>query len=152
MPQRGIHLYPPPLLQLERREQPAPRAHRNGSTAVGAATTSASPLRHDQLQQPAYEAITNQAELWRGNAFTADVALQCSVRAFAGAAFAEKSNGNGEPAVGGFWRVLVEHGSWAGSDHTANLATQANEHKPVLRSLDRNGRRIDFVQYHPACE
>ena len=27
---------------------------------------------------------------------------------------------------------------------------QANKHKPVLRSFDRFGNRVDMVEYHPA--
>ncbi len=41
-------------------------------------------------------------------------------------------------------------GKTAGSRHFRELARLANENKPVLRTHDRIGRRIDFVEFHPA--
>ena len=41
-------------------------------------------------------------------------------------------------------------GEIAGSRHFRELARLANEHKPSLKSHDRFGRRVDFVEFHPA--
>jgi len=56
--------------------------------------------------------------------------------------------------------VAREGGGWAAADLTAygtvaggelmQLGFTANEHKPRLRSFDRNGRRIDELEFHPA--
>lgn len=41
-------------------------------------------------------------------------------------------------------------GRLAGSAHHRELARLANESKPILRTHDPFGRRIDFVEFHPA--
>ncbi len=41
-------------------------------------------------------------------------------------------------------------GAITGSRRCRELARIANELKPVLRTHDRIGRRIDFVEFHPA--
>ena len=45
---------------------------------------------------------------------------------------------------------LREYGELAGSEEVIRLGFQANEHKPVFKSHDAYGRRIDLVEYHPA--
>ena len=45
---------------------------------------------------------------------------------------------------------LHEIGVLAGSAEVIELARLANEHRPVLRSHDRYGNRIDEVEFHPA--
>jgi putative acyl-CoA dehydrogenase len=45
---------------------------------------------------------------------------------------------------------LHELGLLAGSAEVIELARLANEHRPVLRSHDRYGNRIDEVEFHPA--
>ncbi|MEP7056279.1 MAG: isovaleryl-CoA dehydrogenase [Caldimonas sp.] len=56
--------------------------------------------------------------------------------------------------------VAREGGAWAGADLAAfgevaggemmELGFAANENKPRLKSFDRNGRRLDEVDFHPA--
>lgn len=41
-------------------------------------------------------------------------------------------------------------GATAGSSRIRELARLANEHTPVLKTHNRIGQRIDFVEYHPA--
>ena len=45
---------------------------------------------------------------------------------------------------------LHELGRLAGSAATRELARLANENRPVLRSYDSRGNRIDEVEFHPA--
>lgn len=45
---------------------------------------------------------------------------------------------------------IHEVGVLAGSARAQTWGTQANENTPKLRSHDRFGNRIDFVEYHPA--
>ena len=52
---------------------------------------------------------------------------------------------------GGFAAVrLAALGAIAGSAETIKLAEQANRFPPDLRTHDRNGNRIDEVEFHPA--
>jgi putative acyl-CoA dehydrogenase len=52
---------------------------------------------------------------------------------------------------GGAWADdhLTAHGALAGGELMA-LGEQANRHKPALQAFDRQGRRIDHVEFHPA--
>lgn len=55
-------------------------------------------------------------------------------------------------AAGGataFTERLAAYGRLAG-DELSRLGAEANRHRPVLRSHDRHGRRIDEVDFHPA--
>ncbi len=45
---------------------------------------------------------------------------------------------------------LTRYGAELGSAETAQLARDANRSGPVLRQLDARGRRVDFVDFHPA--
>ncbi|MBQ0986822.1 acyl-CoA dehydrogenase family protein [Streptomyces sp. F63] len=45
---------------------------------------------------------------------------------------------------------LGELGRAAGSSQAQRWGTQANEHRPVLRTHDRYGNRLDEVEFHPA--
>jgi putative acyl-CoA dehydrogenase len=47
------------------------------------------------------------------------------------------------------WRAQAL-GELAGSEHAQELARLANAHRPELRTHDRFGRRIDWVEFHPA--
>jgi putative acyl-CoA dehydrogenase len=82
---------------------------------------------HDVLNQP--------GALADYNAFAEDTALYEAVEAF-GAAWAMDH--------------LTEAGSLVGSAQVQHLARQANRHLPELRTHDRFGHRIDFVEFHPA--
>ena len=68
------------------------------------------------------------------NAWTTDPALQNAV----------ERNGGGWGAA-----ALAAHGATTGGV-MMELGDQANRNKPVLRSFDRYGRRIDEVEFHPA--
>jgi putative acyl-CoA dehydrogenase len=53
---------------------------------------------------------------------------------------------------GGGWADdrLRAAGAAAGTEHVAELARLANEHRPSLRAYDRYGHRVDEVEFHPA--
>jgi putative acyl-CoA dehydrogenase len=69
------------------------------------------------------------------NAFTTDPALGAAVQAF-GAGWARER--------------LHEAGALVGSAKVQALARDANRFLPELQTHDRFGRRIDWVQFHPA--
>ncbi len=69
------------------------------------------------------------------NLFGCDAALREAV---------EREGGAG--AVAG----LLALGAQLGHEETLDLARLANAHAPELRSFDRNGRRIDEIEFHPA--
>ena len=46
-------------------------------------------------------------------------------------------------------RAVAAGETW-GSEHTIELGSLANQHKPVLKTHDRFGNRIDEVEFHPA--
>jgi len=58
----------------------------------------------------------------------------------------------GVASQGASWVLpeLHELGALAGSVDVIELARLANAHRPVLRSHDRYGHRIDEVEFHPA--
>jgi putative acyl-CoA dehydrogenase len=82
--------------------------------------------------------VLNQSSLLFSNNFTNDQAIHDATKVYLGSAFDK------------YAAVLSEYGSWAGSEATANLARTANTVTPTIRNFDRNGRRIDVVDYHPA--
>jgi putative acyl-CoA dehydrogenase len=65
---------------------------------------------------------------------------------------ADRALGEAVDREGGRWArdELGELGALAGSADTQELGRLANEHRPVLRTHDRFGHRIDVVDYHPA--
>ena len=69
------------------------------------------------------------------NAFTGDLALTEAARFF-GADFA--------------WPKLEACGALIGSKRMQLLARAANRYPPELRTHDRFGNRIDWVEFHPA--
>lgn len=79
--------------------------------------------------------VFNQPEpLENYNAYDSDPALQQAV---------------GREGGGAFQARLTAYGRIAGSEILA-LGHEANRHKPVLRSHDRYGHRIDQVDFHPS--
>ena len=79
--------------------------------------------------------VLNQARPCVGhNAFTGDVALRERVSRHAP------------------WVVAkaTELGALAGDEQIQELARLANEHSPQLRTHDRFGHRLDWVEFHPA--
>ena len=51
-----------------------------------------------------------------------------------------------DSVVNGFSR----QGRWVASKEALDLARLANEHTPILKSLDARGDRLDQVEFHPA--
>src|SRR4051794_29187027 len=53
---------------------------------------------------------------------------------------------------GGGWarEQISALGAYTGATETRELARQAEENKPVLRTHDRYGNRIDEVEFHPS--
>jgi putative acyl-CoA dehydrogenase len=79
--------------------------------------------------------VFNQAEPCVGhNAFTGDVALRELVARHAA------------------WSIpdATAIGALAGNEEVQDLARLANEHSPQLRTHDRFGNRLDWVEFHPA--
>ncbi|WP_342119777.1 acyl-CoA dehydrogenase family protein [Pseudoduganella sp. OTU4001] len=74
-------------------------------------------------------------ELAGYNLYTTDLALQEGVRRAGAGAHASE---------------LEAYGALLGSASTIRMAEQANHHKPELHTFDRQGRRIDRVEFHPA--
>ena len=80
--------------------------------------------------------VTNQPPPFENvNLFTSDVALQEAVERGGAGVHRER---------------LAKFGAGAGSAEVAEWAMQANRNPPALKSFDRNGRRIDEVEFHPA--
>ncbi|MCP5072606.1 MAG: DNA alkylation response protein [Rhodobacteraceae bacterium] len=53
-------------------------------------------------------------------------------------------------AGGSHTRQLAQAGRLAGRDEIFEAANQANRHRPELRAFDRNGMRINAIEFHPA--
>lgn len=45
---------------------------------------------------------------------------------------------------------LVVFGAWTGSAEAIDLGFKANAHKPILRTHDARGKRVDEIEFHPA--
>ncbi|EHP39712.1 acyl-CoA dehydrogenase [Cupriavidus basilensis OR16] len=79
--------------------------------------------------------VTNVVtELQDYNLYTTDVALQDAVRRAGGAAHEAE---------------LTDYGARLGAAETIRMAEEANHFKPELHTFDRQGRRIDRVEFHP---
>ncbi|WP_413185435.1 acyl-CoA dehydrogenase family protein [Paraburkholderia sacchari] len=80
--------------------------------------------------------VTNVVpELKNYNLYSTDIALQEAVRRGGGAAYEEE---------------LTRHGALLGSEEMVQMAEDANHFKPELHTFDRQGNRIDRVEFHPA--
>lgn len=90
----------------------------------------------------ATHAVSNQGSLFRGNAFSADLAMRGAVAAFSPSASSASEYAGSQR--------LRSYGAWVGSESTAELARLANTHGPVLRQFNRNGQRVDQLEYHPS--
>ncbi len=82
-----------------------------------------------------HEVANQPSPLEDVNLFETDEALKGALRALGGAVHAE---------------ALSAFGARCGSGQTLDLARQANEFPPRLKSFDRFGRRLDEVEFHPA--
>jgi putative acyl-CoA dehydrogenase len=79
--------------------------------------------------------VLNQPEpLENYNAYTSDIALRQAVQ---------------REGAGDFEASLGDYGAIAGSE-ILQLGFEANRHKPVLRTHDRYGHRVDQVDFHPS--
>ena len=78
---------------------------------------------------------TNQSPLFTENVYKLDIALQEAVS-----------------RTGANWATerLETLGETANTEGVQELARLANTHTPELRTLDRQGRRLDIVEFHPA--
>jgi len=86
-------------------------------------------------QQITTHEVSNQSPPFEGrNLFTDDAALRAAVARYAP-----------DAAAG-----LVDLGAAFGSREAFELGRLANEHPPRLRTHDRQGRRLDVVEFHPA--
>ena len=74
-------------------------------------------------------------ELRDYNLYETDLALQEGVRRAGATAHAEG---------------LSRYGAKLGSAATIQAAEQANHYKPELKTFDRQGNRIDYVEFHPS--
>jgi putative acyl-CoA dehydrogenase len=88
------------------------------------------------MSEPPTHTVFNQPPPFEDvNLFTSDRALAEALRR-EGAAWAEER--------------ARAFGEIVGRRETISWGFQANEHPPVLRTHDRNGNRIDEVEFHPA--
>ncbi|UBM09336.1 acyl-CoA dehydrogenase family protein [Cupriavidus metallidurans] len=87
------------------------------------------------MEWSTHEVTNVVTELQDYNVYTTDLPLQEAVRrAGAGAHEAE----------------LTAYGARLGSAETIRMAEEANHFKPELHTFDRQGRRIDRVEFHPS--
>ncbi|HYU36171.1 MAG TPA: acyl-CoA dehydrogenase family protein [Thermoanaerobaculia bacterium] len=104
--------------------------------AVSDLPTAPSPAAEPPAEPQETHTVFNQPPPLEGyNVFASDRALVEALQR-EGAAWAEER--------------VRELGEIAGRAETIAWGFQANEHRPVLRSHDRNGNRIDEVEFHPA--
>ena len=81
-----------------------------------------------------HEVANVVTELCDYNVFTTDLPLQEAVR-------------RSDASV--HWVELADYGARLGSAETIRMAEQANHVPPELHAFDRQGRRIDRVEFHP---
>jgi len=74
-------------------------------------------------------------ELSGYNVYTTDIALKDAVERAGGAAHHAE---------------LIDYGARLGSAETIRMAEEANHFKPELQTFDRQGRRLDRVDFHPS--
>jgi len=82
-----------------------------------------------------HEVFNQSPDLAGFNAYESDSALREATQSF-GAGWAAPK--------------MAKLGALIGSARMTQLARDANRHTPELRTHDRNGHRIDMVDYHPA--
>lgn len=82
-----------------------------------------------------HDVVNIVPELRDYNLYETDLALKESVRRYQAGAYEAELSG---------------YGARLGAAATLQAAELANHHKPELQSFDRQGRRIDYVAFHPA--
>ena len=82
-----------------------------------------------------HEVFNQSPPLTNINLFSSDQALRDLVNSAAGQPDTEE---------------LSAFGAITGSEHAQELANQANRNTPVLKQFDKNGNRVDQIEFHPA--
>ena len=108
---------------------------RGGGGGGGGGSRHSTPLRCCTFATT-HEVLNQATPLEDLNLYTSDALLQNAVDSFGGDAGWARS-------------VLAECGQQYGSAETFHRARQANLHRPVLKTHDRFGHRIDSVEFHP---
>lgn len=88
----------------------------------------------DKLQASTHQVENQPPSLENYNSYTTDCALQEGV----------KREGGTDDAP------LKAFGQWAGSSEAIALGFDANRYSPQLVTHDRQGHRVDLVEFHPA--
>ena len=89
----------------------------------------------DQLQASTHQVENQPPTLANYNSYTADSALQEGVK---------RESGSDDDAL------LRTFGQWAGSAEAIALGFDANRYSPHLVTHDRQGHRVDLIEFHPA--
>lgn len=88
----------------------------------------------DRLQANTHQVENQPPSLENYNSYTTDRALQEGV----------KREGSTDDTA------LKAFGQWAGSSEAIALGIDANRHSPQLVTHDRQGHRVDLIEFHPA--
>lgn len=88
----------------------------------------------DQLQANTHRVENQPPPLENYNSYTVDRALQEGVK---------REGASGDAALKAF-------GKWAGSSEAIALGVDANRYPPQLVTHDRQGHRVDLIEFHPA--
>ncbi|MBT2786255.1 MULTISPECIES: isovaleryl-CoA dehydrogenase [unclassified Halomonas] len=88
----------------------------------------------DQLQANTHKVENQPPSLENYNSYTSDKALQEGVK---------REGGTDDASLRAF-------GQWAGSSEAIALGFDANRYSPQLVTHDRQGHRIDLIEFHPA--
>ena len=88
----------------------------------------------DKLQANTHQVVNQPPPLENYNSYTADRALQEGVK---------REGGTNNSALKTF-------GQWAGSTEAIALGFDANRYAPQLVTHDRQGHRVDLIEFHPA--
>ncbi|MGP9764225.1 isovaleryl-CoA dehydrogenase [Halomonas sp. AOP13-D3-9] len=89
----------------------------------------------EQLQASTHQVENQPPSLENYNSYTTDRALQEGVK---------REGGSDDDAR------LKTFGQWAGSGEAIALGFDANRHSPQLVTHDRQGHRVDLIEFHPA--
>jgi putative acyl-CoA dehydrogenase len=91
-------------------------------------------IRNPIASLPTHEVTNMPPPIGNQDLFKQDIALQEGVRLY-----------------GADWALetLSKFGPAAGAERTMEWANQANRHPPEMRAFDRNGMRINQVDFHP---
>ncbi|WP_024570436.1 acyl-CoA dehydrogenase family protein [Cupriavidus metallidurans] len=87
------------------------------------------------MEWSTHEVTNVVTELQDYNVYTTDLPLQEAVR---------------RAGAGAHETELATYGARLGSAETIRMAEEANHFKPELHTFDRQGRRIDRVEFHPS--